>query len=305
MFWLVVVLVMGSVAAGLAQSADAAPRTPWGAPDLHGIWDYRTTTPFERPEGLEDTAVVAGDAAETFVRQRHASDERRRERVLNADWNDVFEIGLADGRTSLIVDPPDGRLPPLTPEASTRRDNARARRQAGHGPEDLSLTQRCVMYKAAPLRWSPYNNNLQIFQTRDNVVVHHEMIHEALIIPLDGRPQLPETIRLWRGDARGRWEGDTLVVDTVNRHARWGWPGGIPPMPNMRVTERFTRVDRNTLRYEFTVDDPETYTAPWSVVWPMRRSEQPLFEYACHEGNYGMALTLTGARAKDATPSVK
>ena len=146
------------------------------------------------------------------------------------------------------------------------------------------------------------NNNLQIFQTPNTVAIYHEQIHEALIIPLDGRPHLPAHIRMWKGDARGHWEGDTLVVETVHRHQQWMFTETdlFPPNPNMRVTERFRRVDANTLSYHFTVDDPETFTAPWSAAWPMRRTSARIYEYACHEGNRTMPLILAGARAQEA-----
>ena len=252
---------------------------------------------------MGDTAVVTGEAVETFLELVYRDYRAFQNRVLGADWSDHLDVGLAEGgRTSLIVDPPNGRLPPLTELAIERQAEGRARHRAAHGPEDRMLQERCLVYKSAPIGWSGDSNNVLILQTPDTVVILHEMIHEALIIQLDGRPHLPSHIRQWSGDARGRWEGDTLVVETVNRHAQWR--SGIDPFMdtlNMRVVERFTRVDADTLSYEFTVDDPETYTRSWSAAWPMRRTEQPLYEYACHEGNYSMPMTLAGARVQEAT----
>ena len=280
-----------------AQPADTVPRTPWGHPDLQGVWDYRTTTPLDLPENHATTVALTDEAAAAFVQQQHDAAAQRREQSLNADWIDRLEVGLADGRTALTVDPPNGRRPPLTPEAETQRSAWRARSSAARSYEDRGPTERCIVRQVAPIWINGYNNNLLLLQTPDTVVLFHEMIHDAVIIPLDARPPIDQRIRQWLGRARGHWEGDTLVVETTHRHAQWSFPRFHAPTPNSHVIERFTRVDEETLRYEYTVTDPETFTAPWSVEFPMQRTDHPLYEYACHEGIRSMPLILTGARA--------
>jgi len=203
-------------------------------------------------------------------------------------------------RTSLIVDPADGRLPALTADAQARAAaRAEARRlHPADGPEDRSLGERCVLFNAGPPMLSgPYNNYVQIVQTRDHVVIHNEMIHDARIVPLDGRPHLPSSVRLLLGDSRGRWEGDTLVVETTNFTNKTTVRGSGE---GLRLVERFTRSGPSTLLYEFTVDDPASFTKPWSAVLPMTRTGDRLYEYACHEGNYAMTGILRGARAGEA-----
>ena len=190
----------------------------------------------------------------------------------------------------------------MTPEAVRKRSAEMARWQATDSHEDRDVTERCIVRQSPPLMVNAYNNNLQVLQTPDTVVVLHEMINDAVIIPLDGRPHIDGRIRLWLGDSRGHWDGDTLVVETTNRHPLWSYPRFIGPTPNMRVVERFTRVDEDTLRYEYTVHDPETFTSAWSAVLPMQRIDEPLYEYACHEGNYGLPNILAGARAAEVDP---
>ncbi len=302
------VLVTGMVslpAPGFAQSHDATssiPRTPWGTPDLQGVWDFRTMTPFERPEDHRDTAVLDEQDAAAFAQAQRDTSIRRLADGLNADWIDKYDVGLSDGRTSLIVDPPTGRLPALTPVAIERRAAKRVRRDALHGHESRDFIERCIIRQSAPIWVFFYNDNVQVFQTPGTVALLHEMIHEAQIIPLDDRPHLPSTMRQWQGDARGRWEGDTLVVETTNRHPRWSLPRSLGPTPEMKVIERFTLLDGDTLRYEYTVHDPETFEQPWSVELPMKRSTGPIYEYACHEGNYSIPLILSGARAQERAP---
>ena len=299
---LVVTSLVSVPDSGLAQSEDsssAIPRTPWGTPDLQGIWDFRTMTPFERPESHGDVAALDEEAAAAFAQGQRDASIRRLADGLNADWIDKYDVGLSDGRTSLIVDPPTGRLPALTPTAIERRAVKRAAREALQGHESRDSIERCIIRQSAPIWVFFYNDNVQVFQTPDAVALLHEMIHEAQIIPLDDRPHLPSTIRQWQGDARGRWEGDTLVVETTNRHPRWSLPRSLGPTPEMKVIERFTLLDVDTLQYEYTVHDPETFEQPWSVVLPMKRSTGPLYEYACHEGNYSIPLILSGARAQE------
>ncbi len=215
----------------------------------------------------------------------------------NAFWFDQGPTVVADRRTSLIVDPPEGRVPPLTAEGSKRASARRAvLERPPKGPEDRSVAERCILgFNAGPpMNPGAYNNNVQLFQTRDTVVILNEMVHNARIIPLDGRPHLPSGVRQWSGDSRGQWEGDTLVVETTNFTDKTSWRGSGE---RMRLTERFTRVDVDTLLYEYTVDDPTMFGQPWTARIAMTRTMDRIFEYACHEGNHGMIGILSGARA--------
>jgi hypothetical protein len=204
------------------------------------------------------------------------------------------------------VDPPDGRTPALTAEGKALVD-ARMERRRTHpadGPEDRGFSERCLNWATAgpPMLPGAYNNNYQIVQNPDTVVIFNEMIHDARIIPMDGRPHVPGTIHLWLGDSRGHWDGDTLVIDTANLRDKVGLQGGqeiLHPSEHAHLVERFTRVDANTLLYEFTVNDPFMYTKPWTVQIPSVRTDTPIFEYACHEGNYGMTGILAGAREEE------
>lgn len=317
---LAVVIAVGSLAtapaAGQAVAAAAKtsaqkstrtpPRTPWGQPDLQGIWDFATITPLERPKELAGketlTAEEAADFEQRTLQQRNPD---RRDggsqadvgRAYNQFWWDYGSKVVGTRRTSLVTDPADGRVPPLTPEAQKRADARNAVRQAPpRGPEDRNLWELCILGGNAgpPMAPGPYNNNVQIFQTPGSVVILNEMINDARVVPLDGRPHLPSQIRQWRGDSRGRWEGNTLVVDTTNFGDEPNFRGATS---KLHVVERFTRVAPDTLLYEFKVEDPATWTKPWSAAVPMTKTEGPMFEYACHEGNYGMFNMLAGARA--------
>ena len=293
-----------------------APVTPWGAPDLQGIWDFRTITPMERPAELAGKAVLTAEEAADF----EARENRRLNRDLvdpkvggaiyppeseggvvpyNEFWYDRGNALVEDRRTSLIVDPADGRIPPLTPEAAERTAarSAYLRDHPADSWEDRSLGDRCIVgFNAGPpMVPSAYNNNVQLLQTPDHVVILNEMVHNARIVPLDGRPH--GTIRQWVGDSRAHWEDTTLVVETRGFGDQVGLRGGATA--NLRVVERFTLVGADSLRYEFTLEDPETWTRPWTAVVPMKRTPGPLFEYACHEGNYSMAGILGGARAEE------
>ena len=324
--WLVVALVIAClvpvVAAG--QNADP-PRTAWGAPDLGGVWDFRTITPLTRPASLKGKAVLTAEEAAAFTKQslesrdadrRDGGARRDIERAYNNFWWDYGTSLTDDNRTSLIVDPPDGRIPSRTPEA---QEGQRARRAAGYpvrervvigsrafGPEDVGLSERCMLgfNSGPPMLPSAYNNNVQLFQTADHVVILNEMIHEVRVVPLDARAPLPDRMRQWMGDSRGRWDGDTLVVESRNYSDKTGSfytiAGAFGSGETLQLVERFTRLDRDTLLYEFTVDDPKTFTAPFTAAIPMKRSDLPMFEYACHEGNYGMTNLLKGARALEA-----
>ena len=297
----------------LALAQDDAPRTDWGAPDLQGIWDFRTITPMERPEDLGDKAFLTEE--EAAERERNAverdielweADARRTEAGgsvggYNNFWMDRGTRVIGTRRTSLIIDPPNGRLPAMTEAGQARRADGRGSfsDRIQNSYTDFSNADRCLMgFNAGPpITPGGYNQNVQIFQTPDHVVLMTEMVHTVRAVPLDGRPALDESLAQWSGDSRGRWEGDTLVVETANFDVDRNWRGASA---EMRLEERFTRVDGDTLEYEYTVTDPDTWVAPWTVNLPMVRSDLPLFEYACHEGNYSMETMLTGARADEA-----
>jgi hypothetical protein len=300
--------------ASASAAKTSAPRTAWGSPNLQGIWDFRTVTPMERPPEFAGKAVLTEQEAAEYERRTVESrnaDSRRdtaTRRIVNGTaetedvalayndfWWDRGTRVIGSRRTSLIVDPPDGRLPPLTAEGRKRAEGAEARQERpAHGPEDRSVGERCILgfNSGPPMAPGGYNMNVQIFQTPDHVVLLNEMVHNARIVPLDGRPH--GKVRQWVGDSRGRWEGDTLVVETTSFYQNTSLRGSSP---NLRLTERFTRVDNDTLLYEYTVNDPSTWTRPWTVQIPMVKTAGPIYEYACHEGNYGMTGLLSGARA--------
>lgn len=282
------------------------PLTAWGAPDLQGQWNSQTSTPLQRPlEGplARREPLTSEDAAALEAANRESFDLPPREGSVgnyNAFWRD---IGTPLTRTSLIVDPPDGRIPPLSSEGQERIDAARAERST-RGPAsspdtyaDLSPWTRCISRGWNGIG-SWYSSNYQIFQSPGYVVVLQELIHEARIIPLDGHPHLPGSVRLWMGDSRGHWEGNTLVVETTNFDAKTNYQGS---RDTLHLTERYTRVGENTIDYVFTINDPRTFTRPWTVSRPMTRiaDRVSIFEYACHEGNYAMAGILAGARAEE------
>jgi len=303
-----VVLLVPAGVAGQTQPAAAdswtPPRTPWGEPDLQGVWDYRTITPLQR------SAALAGQ--EFFTEEEAAEFEKRNagsSLAIFSWWQDKLEL-TNDRRTALIVDPPDGRIPALTPEAQARvAAMVAVFRRPTQGPEDRTLFERCLVGRAAGPPMLPtllhYDSRVQLFQVPGYVVLFNEMIHETRVVPLDGRPHVPDTIRQWTGDSRGLWEGDTLVVETTNLSDQTNYGGtafGDPyyrlPLlgANMHLVERFRRVDANTIAYEFTVDDPTTFSKPWSVAMPMRRTDGPLYEFACHEGNRGLAGMIRTTR---------
>jgi hypothetical protein len=278
-------LLAGLLALPLAASAAAwtPPRTPWGDPDLQGVWNYATMTPLERPRDLAVRVLTVEEAAE-YERQttdRQASTNN----TAGPDWWDAGTRRLVDRRTSLIVDPDNGRLPPTTDEAKARaaaRAAARPRGGLADGPEDLGLNVRCLQWSVAgpPLQPGVYNNNVQIVQTRDYIAIVSEMIHDARIVPMDGRPH--GTVRRWMGDARGRWEGAVLIVDTINFSEKTDLRGASE---HLHLIERFTRVDAETIDYRYTAEDATTWTRPWTAEFPLKRTAQPIYEYACHEGN--------------------
>lgn len=303
-----VVLMMGLPAAAQTRTW-SAPKTPDGQPDLQGTWTNATITPLERPADLAGKEFLTSqEAAEYEKRALAAGNADRRDLPPEADvglaYNDFwYNRGtkiVGTRRTSLIVDPPDGKVPPLTPEAQQKQADLRsaARGHASDGPENRALTERCLLWPTAgpPMLPSFYNNNYQIVQGPGYVTILVEMIHDARIIPLDGRPHVSQNVRQWMGDSRGHWEGNTLVVDTTNFTDKTRFRGADA---KLHLVERFTRVDADTIMYEFTVDDPTAFTRSWTAQIPMRRTESPVYEYACHEGNYAMAGMLAGARAEE------
>ena len=292
-----------SAARPTASISSTASRTADGHPDLQGVWFFGTLTPLERPADLAGRTHLT-DEEIAAIEKRAAS--RPETFGLFADHSKY----AFDKRTSLIVDPADGKVPARTPAGEKRQADRDAARRAAANPEDLPVYERCILgFNAGPpIIPGGYNQNIQLFQTRDYLVINTEMNHDARIVPLDGRLHLPTHLRQWDGDSRGRWEGDTLVVATTNfmstgtgtlmldgNRAR---PGvGWSPDENLTLVERFKLADSDTLIYEFTITDPTVWTKPWTVSLPMTRSDQHLYEYACHEGNYDMRNILSGARA--------
>lgn len=309
-------LGVGSAAAQSAEES-AVNSTPWGDPDLQGIWNNVTATRLERPADLADRAVLTDEEAaqlerETIAqrteREGRSAEEHARERTgtgyAASIWFETSD-SLAGNRTSLLVDPSDGRLPPLTSLAVDTAETAREARLGSPADTwwDRGPYERCVS-RALPGAMMPgfYNHNYQILQIPGYVVILVEMIHDTRVIPLDGRPHVDDDITQWLGDSRGRWEGDTLVVETVN----------LPQVDERnvavfgtsdqgRVIERFTRLDADTMNYEVTVEDLATFSAPWTASIPMAKVKGPLFEYACHEGNYALPNILAGHRRDEAT----
>jgi hypothetical protein len=287
-----------------------APRTPDGQPDLQGFWTNTTYVPLERPKDVNKEFYTKAEAEAAIKKAAAAEAEQTEPGTIPDVHYDFTQFGLdrSQGtlapnlRTSLIVNPENGRLPPLSDEGK-RRAAARAeeRRKMG-APTDAvqnqPLSVRCIIMDriGPPMLAGAYNNNYQIVQTPGYVMILVEMIHDVRIIPLDGRAQLPDSVRQWTGSYRGRWEGETLVVESKNFNGKNPFQGSSE---NMRLTERFTRVGPNEIRYQFTVDDPSTWTRPWSAEVPWAKTIGPIFEHACHEGNYGLANTLSGARVEE------
>jgi hypothetical protein len=284
--------------------ADATPRTVWGAPDLQGIWDFRTITPLERPSELAAQEFLSDEEAAALeariAQERIERDSRKDFFAYNEFWLDQGTKVIDSRRTSLIVDPSDGKIPPLTPggqkQAEARR--AYAREHPADSWVDRPLEERCLLGLNAgpPIVPRGYNQNVRLLQNPGYAVILSEMIHDARIVPLDGRPHIDRAIRQWAGDSRGHWEGETLVVDTTNFTEKTRFRGSTA---NLHLVERFTRVDANTILYEFTVDDPTTWTRPWSAALTMAKTQAPMYEYACHEGNHAMVGILAGARAEE------
>jgi len=284
-------------------------RTPWGDPDLQGVWNDATSTPLQRPSARAGKDVLSDEEANEF--QRELAFEVDVNRAYNDHWMDARRLKItADHRTSLIVDPADGRIPPLVPlsperqKARAARVDANARFNAGmpYSPEEMSLPVRCIIRTDSP-PYLPtiYNNDFQIFQSPGFVVIAPEMIHSARIIPLDGRPHLGKNLRQWLGDTRGRFDGSTLVIETTNFRTDDGvvFQGANPA--TYKITERLTRVAPGAIRYEFTVEDPTTWTKPWTAVIPWTKIDpaEQMYEYACHEDNFDIVHLLSGARTRE------
>ena len=313
-------LMIAAVSLAQAPKVWTPPRTPDGQPDLQGTWTNVTLTPLERPNDLAGKAFFTEQEAREYEKQtleRNNADRRDGgaqadvNRAYNDFWYDRGTKVVNSRRTSLVVDPPDGKIPPLTPEAQKRQAESFAalRGHASDGPENRALTERCIVWPTAgpPMMPSFYNNNYQIVQSPGYVVILVEMIHDARVIPTNGSAHLPQSVRQWLGDSRGHdslpiGQGNTLVVETTKFSAKTNFRGSSP---GMHLTERFTRTAPGTLLYEFTVDDPAAFTKRWSAEVPMNQlnmnqAEGAIMEYACHEGNYAMSGMLAGARAEEA-----
>ena len=306
------------------------PRTADGKPDLQGVWANNSVTPMTRPEQLKDKEFLT----DAELRELQGTVAKYLDDTGDAVFQNMVQLALEarasgkwdqtsydpstgnynqfwmadrewDNRTSLIIDPPNGQFPPLTPQAEERRKRGRGNgpvvegsesgpRGRADGPEDRPLSERCITY-GAPRTGAGYNSYVQIVQSPQTVIIYQEMIHDARIVPMDGRPHLPKDVRQLHGDPRGRWEGDTLVVETTNFIN-----GFMGSTPNVKLTERFTRVSPDWINWAITVDDPETWTRPWTFMIRLKHSNDQVYEYACHEGNYSMEVMLAGARAEEA-----
>jgi hypothetical protein len=318
--WIGMAMLLQASASVPAHAQSAAPKVPPaakspvlrtsdGQPDLQGIWSFATITPLERPAELAGKEFFSEKEAEEYeaeLRKRNNMDRRDGpaeadvSRAYNDFWWDRGTRVVKTRRTSLVIDPNDGKIPALT-AAGRERQAERAAVNRGHefdGPENRPLAERCIIWASTgpPMLPTAYNNNIQILQSPGYVTILVEMIHDIRVIPLDGRPHIPDSVRQLKGDSRGHWDGDTLVVETTNLTNRTAFRGASE---NMRLTERFRRLDANTLLYQFTVNDPDTFTKPWTVEIPVTRSDGQIFEYACHEGNYAMSGGLAGGRVEE------
>ena len=324
-----VIVVVSLVPVGVAGQARTAPvpRTPWGEPDLQGIWSVAEQIPLERPEEYAGRALLTDEEVAELDRQkaldpgRNARAEPGSQQDVGGAYNAVFNSILRTGkRTSLIVDPPDGRRPPLTAEAQKRREMAQAARGAGRNlsaadPEDRSASVRCLGLSLPAFGGGSFASGTvtRLVQSPGYVAIYYEHNHAGganRIIPVDGSPHLPSHLRPWLGDARGHWEGDTLVVDTTNFQSQGGGGGrrGASYDENLHLVERYTRIDANTLEREITIDDPTVYTRPWTVLIELGKMDDTqnlIFESACHEGNFAMTGMLAGARAQEQAAAAK
>ena len=305
------------------KNAGNSTRLPDGHPDLQGFWSNNNATPLERPKELNGRATLTDEELAKMKVKAHelfggTGDAAFGDQIYNTvlanvlgvksgfkstdgetgDYSSVWTVERVwDKRTSLITDPPDGRMPALTPEGKKRQVAAYAGMlKAPNGPEDRGLSERCITY-GSPQLLAGYQSYYQIVQSPKAVMFMTEMIHDVRVIPIDAGPHVPSNVVGWQGDSRGHWEGDTLVIDTTNYRPRAFMSYSSE---NLHVTERLSRTDADTLKYEITIDDPVTWTKPWSLMIPLHHSNDPVFEYACHEGNEGMVGILAGARAEEA-----
>lgn len=310
-----------SAASHAADSSYTAPRNEWGQPDLRGVWNFSSNTPLERPAKYADQEFLTDDDVarirEEALAEIASSDGNSSQGGVGG-YNQFWIEGLPieeNRRTSLIIDPPNGRMPARVPGAPVAfgglgpdiEGERPVRFTVGgigkDGPEDRGLSERCLLgfNSVPPFMPSMYNNNVQLFQNKDHFVIFNEMIHEARIVPIDGRPHLPADVAQWTGDSRGYWDGDTLVVETTNFTDKTQSFRGTGISKNMHLIERFTRVSDDKVEYEFTVNDPQAFVAPVTVLVPMLKMEEEIYEYACHEGNYGMVNILRGQRVEEGT----
>ena len=305
----VLAAAMSSLTAAAQTSTYTPSRTPDGQPDLQGFWTNSTYTPLERPANVTKEFYTPAEAAEANKRAAESESEQTVPGTVADVHYDFSQFGLDRNqstfapnlRTSLIVDPPDGRIPPMNPEGRKRTaEREEAARGVGRwdSAQSNQLDDRCVIMAGAgpPMMNAAYNSTYQIVQAPGYVMILVEMIHDVRIIPLDGRPPPPQNLRQWMGISRGRWQGNTLVVETTNFNGKNPFRGSSE---HLRVTERFTRVDADTILYRFTVEDQAMWTRPFTAEMPMRKTVGPIFEHACHEGNYGLYNTLVGARLEE------
>lgn len=308
-FCCVAALVLGP--AVLVGQSKKPARASGGHPDLQGIWTNVTITPLERPRDIAAKAYFTPEEAAAYekrvIERRDTADPEAADTVADPVvwWERGMHV-VSTLRTSLIIDPADGRLPPLLPEAQKRMQESRAyaRLHPADGPEDRSIQERCLASNSTgpPMLSGPYNNNIQIVQTSSAVAMTIEMIHDVRVIPMDGRPHVSQGIRLWMGDPRGHWEGETLVVDSTNFTGKTHFRGSDE---NLHLVERFTLADSDTIIYQFTVDDPTAFSKPWTGELPMHRTSEKMYEFACHEGNVAMEHMLINARAAEKAQAPK
>jgi len=311
-------LVRSQTAAAVKESTKwTLGRTPDGQPDLQGIWDSASITPLERPKDLGTKAFYTKEEAAAYEATRNKDLNRDRRdggsaadaaRAYNDGWFDRGSHLGRNLRTSRVIDPPDGRFPPFTPEAQKHFDEVKSylAKYPADGPEGRNLFDRCIMFSqnGPPLIPGNYNNLYQIVETPGSVTIFSEMAHQTRTVPLDTHEELPNTVQQWMGDSHGHWEGNTLVIETTNvryndfSHFGTQYDYGMTDR-NLKIVERFSRPAADLLIYQATVTDPTVYTKPWTIEIPMSKTDGPIFEYACHEGNYGLAGILAGERAKE------
>jgi len=299
-----------STAKSTATKAYTPPRTPDGQPDIQGFWTNSTYTPLERPNNVTKEFYTP-DELEVAIKQAADRETAQTEPGTTADVHyDFTQFGLDRSqstfaknlRTSLITNPENGKLPPVTPEGQKRAAERAAARKTQGGQydavENMPIGSRCIIMAGAgpPMMNAGYNSNYQIVQGPGYVMILTEMIHDVRVIPVDGRPQPHSNVRQWVGTSRGRWDGNTLIVETTNFNGKNAFRGASE---NMKVIERFTRVADDVITYQFTVEDDATWARPWTAEMPMQKTEGPIFEFACHESNYGIANILAGARADE------